>query len=104
VARSYLALISRPQDFQLVYEALKRLLNNPLAASNTYLPYSTKVVDSHQEMLMLFWKFLLDNPAFLTYVLKHQDISEITIPVLYFILDARKDYGTLANLTGSLSD
>jgi hypothetical protein len=29
------------------------------------------------------------------YVLKHEDISEIAIPILYFILDSRKDVARL---------
>lgn len=35
-------------------KGLARLLNNPL--TQTYLPNSTKKIQFHQELLVLFWK------------------------------------------------
>lgn len=42
------------QDFDFVLKGLARLLNNPL--TQTYLPNSTKKIQFHQELLVLFWK------------------------------------------------
>lgn len=42
------------QDFDFVLKGLARLLTNPLA--QTYLPNSTKKIQFHQELLVLFWK------------------------------------------------
>lgn len=35
-------------------KGLTQLLNNPLI--QTYLPHSTKKIQFHQELLLLFWK------------------------------------------------
>lgn len=43
-----------PQDYDFVLKGLARLLSNPL--TTTYLPNSTKKIQFHQEMLVLFWK------------------------------------------------
>lgn len=42
------------QDFDFVLKGLARLLTNPL--TQTYLPNSTKKIQFHQELLVLFWK------------------------------------------------
>lgn len=36
-------------------KGMAQLLNNPLV--QTYLPHSTKKIQFHQELLILFWKF-----------------------------------------------
>lgn len=46
--------VSPWQDFDFVLKGLARLLNNPL--TQTYLPNSTKKIQFHQELLVLFWK------------------------------------------------
>lgn len=43
------------QDLGFILKGLSRLLNNPLV--QTYLPRSTKKIQFHQELLILFWKF-----------------------------------------------
>lgn len=42
------------QDFDFVLKGIARLLTNPL--TQTYLPNSTKKIQFHQELLVLFWK------------------------------------------------
>lgn len=42
------------QDYDFVLKGLARLLTNPL--TQTYLPNSTKKIQFHQELLVLFWK------------------------------------------------
>uniref|UniRef100_A0A3Q3N8I0 HID1 domain containing a n=1 Tax=Mastacembelus armatus TaxID=205130 RepID=A0A3Q3N8I0_9TELE len=51
---NYLSRIHREEDFDFVLKGLARLLTNPLA--QTYLPNSTKKIQFHQELLVLFWK------------------------------------------------
>lgn len=43
------------QDLSFILKGMARLLNNPLV--QTYLPHSTKKIQFHQELLILFWKF-----------------------------------------------
>lgn len=45
---------SPSQDFQFILKGTARLLSNPLL--QTYLPNSTKKIQFHQELLVLFWK------------------------------------------------
>lgn len=52
---NYLSRIHREEDFSFILKGLARLLTNPLV--QTYLPNSTKKIQFHQELLVLFWKF-----------------------------------------------
>ncbi|KAI8347275.1 high-temperature-induced dauer-formation protein-domain-containing protein [Mortierella sp. GBAus27b] len=59
--RYYLSRLHREQDFLFLVDGMYRILSNPMAASSTYLPGSTKQVKCHQETLMLCWKMLEVN-------------------------------------------
>ncbi|ESO82024.1 hypothetical protein LOTGIDRAFT_135546 [Lottia gigantea] len=86
---NYLSRIHREEDFTFILKGITRLLNNPLA--QTYLPGSTKKVQFHQELLVLFWKMCDINKKFMFYVLKSSDVLDILVPILYFLNDARAD-------------
>ncbi|KAK0150177.1 Protein HID1 [Merluccius polli] len=51
---NYLSRIHREEDYDFILKGLARLLTNPL--TQTYLPNSTKKIQFHQELLVLFWK------------------------------------------------
>ncbi|KAL8163252.1 UNVERIFIED_CONTAM: cell wall biogenesis protein [Gekko kuhli] len=76
-------------DFQFILKGMARLLSNPLL--QTYLPNSTKKIQFHQELLVLFWKLCDFNKKFLFFVLKSSDVLDILVPILYFLNDARAD-------------
>lgn len=59
--RHYLSKLHRAQDFQFLIDGIYRILSNPMQATNTYLPGSTKRVRCHVEMMMLFWRLLEIN-------------------------------------------
>uniref|UniRef100_A0A673AMZ6 Protein HID1-like n=1 Tax=Sphaeramia orbicularis TaxID=375764 RepID=A0A673AMZ6_9TELE len=86
---NYLSRIHREEDFDFVLKGLARLLTNPLA--QTYLPNSTKKIQFHQELLVLFWKLCDFNKKFLFFVLKSSDVLDILVPILYYLNDARAD-------------
>ncbi|XP_059804996.1 protein HID1 isoform X1 [Hypanus sabinus] len=86
---NYLSRIHREEDFQFILKGLARLLNNPLL--QTYLPNSTKKIQFHQELLVLFWKLCDFNKKFLFFVLKSSDVLDILVPILYYLNDARAD-------------
>uniref|UniRef100_A0A8D9EJA8 Protein HID1 n=1 Tax=Cacopsylla melanoneura TaxID=428564 RepID=A0A8D9EJA8_9HEMI len=86
---NYLSRIHRDEDFQFVLAGFSRLLNNPLM--QTYLPNSTKKIEFHQELLVLFWKMCDYNKKFLYYVLKSSDVLDILVPILYHLNDSRAD-------------
>uniref|UniRef100_A0A671XIC1 HID1 domain containing n=1 Tax=Sparus aurata TaxID=8175 RepID=A0A671XIC1_SPAAU len=72
-----------------ILKGLARLLNNPLV--QTYLPRSTKKIQFHQELLILFWKFCDFNKKFLFFVLKSSDVLDMLVPILFNLNDARAD-------------
>uniref|UniRef100_A0A8C7Y1L1 HID1 domain containing n=1 Tax=Oryzias sinensis TaxID=183150 RepID=A0A8C7Y1L1_9TELE len=86
---NYLSRIHREEDFDFVLKGLARLLTNPL--TQTYLPNSTKKIQFHQELLVLFWKLCDFNKKFLFFVLKSSDVLDILVPILYYLNDARAD-------------
>ncbi|XP_045214651.2 protein HID1-like isoform X4 [Mercenaria mercenaria] len=86
---NYLSRIHREEDFHFILKGITRLLNNPLM--QTYLPGSTKKIQFHQELLVLFWKMCDINKKFMFYVLKSSDVLDILVPILYYLNDARAD-------------
>nr|XP_033944347.1 protein HID1 isoform X3 [Pseudochaenichthys georgianus] len=86
---NYLSRVHREEDFDFVLKGLARLLTNPL--TQTYLPNSTKKIQFHQELLVLFWKLCDFNKKFLFFVLKSSDVLDILVPILFYLNDARAD-------------
>ncbi|KAG0011083.1 hypothetical protein BGZ80_000963, partial [Entomortierella chlamydospora] len=89
--RYYLSRLHREQDFLFLTDGIYRILSNPMAASSTYLPGSTKQVKYHQEMLMLCWKTLEINKRFRNYLLETNRVLDVVIILLYFSLEYRQD-------------
>ncbi|KAG4049515.1 hypothetical protein PC123_g15209, partial [Phytophthora cactorum] len=56
VYRTLLSALQRPEDFQLIFTGLSRLLNNYHQSMSTLLPNSIKQIKCHQELLVLLWK------------------------------------------------
>ena len=72
-------LVSPPlQDYDFVLKGLARLLVNPLM--QTYLPNSTKKIQFHQELLVLFWKLCDFNKVIYNILLLY------IIIILYIII------------------
>ncbi|KAM4623400.1 protein HID1b [Polymixia lowei] len=86
---NYLSRIHREEDFGFILKGLARLLNNPLV--QTYLPHSTKKIQFHQELFVLFWKLCDFNKKFLFFVLKSSDVLDMLVPILFYLNDARAD-------------
>ncbi|XP_034563422.1 protein HID1-like [Notolabrus celidotus] len=86
---NYLSRIHREEDLSFILKGLGRLLNNPLL--QTYLPRSTKKIQFHQELLILFWKFCDFNKKFLFFVLKSSDVLDMLVPILFNLNEARAD-------------
>ena len=86
---NYLSRIHREEDFAFILKGVTRLLMNPLA--HTYLPYSQRKIQFHQELLIFFWKFCEHNKKFLFFVLKSSDVLDILTPILHHLNEARAD-------------
>ena len=90
VFRRLLGQVDSPDQMNFVYKGFVRLLNNVHQSESTYLPYSITRIGIEQELLVLFWKCLEEMPKFLPYIMKHCDITEILVPICYFMLEGRK--------------
>ncbi|XP_054455012.1 protein HID1b [Anoplopoma fimbria] len=86
---NYLSRIHREEDLSFILKGLARLMNNPLV--QTYLPHSSKRIQFHQELLILFWKFCDFNKKFLFFVLKSSDVLDVLVPILFSLNDVRAD-------------
>jgi hypothetical protein len=91
IYQQLLSQISSKEDFNLIFSAFARLLNNIHEAHNTYLPNSMKEIQCQQELLVLLWKVLDHNKAFMTHILKYQDITQLVVPIMYLMFEGRKD-------------
>ncbi|XP_074598309.1 protein HID1 isoform X2 [Brevipalpus obovatus] len=86
---NYLSRIHREKDFSFILKGFTRLLNNPL--QQTYIPNSTKKIQFHQELLVLFWKICDYNKKFMFFVLKSSHVLDVLVPILYHLNDSRSD-------------
>lgn len=86
---NYLSRIHREEDFAFLLKGFTKLLNNPLI--QTYIPNSTKKIQFHQELLVLFWKVCDYNKKFMYYVLKSSNVLDVLVPILYHLNDSRAD-------------
>ncbi|KAE8886022.1 hypothetical protein PF005_g16588 [Phytophthora fragariae] len=91
VYRNLLASLQRPEDFQLIFTGLSRLLNNYHQSMSTLLPNSIKQIKCHQELLVLLWKMLDENTEFLHYVLRKADVNQLVVPLLFLMYEGRQE-------------
>ncbi|OQR84990.1 hypothetical protein ACHHYP_12460 [Achlya hypogyna] len=89
--RELLSTIHREEDFELIFTGLAKLLNNYHQSMNTILPNSIKQIKCHQELLVLLWKMLDENKAFLNYTLKRADTNKLVVPLLFLMYEGRKE-------------
>ncbi|KTG36950.1 hypothetical protein cypCar_00022796 [Cyprinus carpio] len=88
-------------DYDFVLKGLARLLTNPL--TQTYLPNSTKKIQFHQELLVLFWKLCDFNKKFLFFVLKSTRVGLMHISVfILLLLSGERNFGVRLNKPYSL--
>ena len=115
VYRQILVGMTEERDLKFCWRGFTHLLNNTYGANNTYLPGSVAKIHCHQEVLILFWKFIEENKSFCSYIMgdgadiladksvgipsrskKMKDkttpnINEIVVPICYLLLDAKDD-------------
>ncbi|KAF9421945.1 hypothetical protein BGZ94_008699 [Podila epigama] len=89
--RHYLSRLHREQDFLFLTDGLYRILSNPMVASSTYLPGSTKHIKYHHESLILCWKALELNKRFRTYLLETNRVLDIVVILLYYCMEYKQD-------------
>ncbi|KAI8391567.1 high-temperature-induced dauer-formation protein-domain-containing protein [Radiomyces spectabilis] len=85
--RHHLSKLHRSQDFNFLATGMYRVLVNPLQASNTYLPGSTKRVSCHVEMVMLFWRLCDINPRFTAHLTKNKQIMDFIVVLIFYAME-----------------
>eukprot|EP00605_Chrysophyceae_sp_TOSAG23-4_P001967 GSChrysophyteH1.ASY1.ANO1.2178.1 assembled CDS len=93
VFRRELGNIQSKDELHFIFRGFVRLLNNIPQSDRSYLPFSHTRVSAEQELLVLLWKCIEEIPRFLPYVIKNCDVTELLVPICYFMLEGRRDSG-----------
>ena len=91
IYRTIVARIDSGKELTIIYKGFTRLLRTVYESKNTMLPGSKQGVQCYQEVLVLFWKFLEENPLFMNHILMNCDVTEIVVPICYLMYSNRKD-------------
>lgn len=91
IFRSLMARIDSAADMDFIFDGFARLLKNVYEPQSTYLPNSTTKLECFQELLVLLWKFLEENPLFMNHVLTRCDINELVVPICFLMYKSRRD-------------
>ncbi|KAE8152506.1 high-temperature-induced dauer-formation protein-domain-containing protein [Aspergillus avenaceus] len=89
--RHYFGRLHRPQDFQFLVDGMTRILNQPMQATNSYLPGSQKTVKWAPEMMMLFWEALQCNKRFRSFIIDSNRSHDFVILCLFYAIVYRSD-------------
>ncbi|KAE8352754.1 proteins containing regions of low-complexity [Aspergillus coremiiformis] len=84
--RHYFGRLHRPQDFQFLVDGMTRILNQPMQATNSYLPGSQKTVKWAPEMMMLFWEALQCNKRFRSFIIDSNRSHDFIILCLFYAI------------------
>uniref|UniRef100_A0A7S4EEW3 HID1 domain-containing protein n=1 Tax=Pseudo-nitzschia australis TaxID=44445 RepID=A0A7S4EEW3_9STRA len=91
VFRSLMARIDSAADMDFIFDGFARLLKNVYEPQSSYLPNSSTKLECFQELLVLLWKFLEENPLFMNHVLTKCDINELVVPICFLMYKSRRD-------------
>jgi len=91
IFRTLLARLDSGKELSFCFKGFVRLLRNVYECKNTYLPNSIANLECFQELLVLLWKMLEENPLFMTHVLTQCDVNEIIVPICYLMYQSRRD-------------
>lgn len=91
IFRTLLARVDSGKELTFAFKGFVRLLKNVYESKNTYLPHSIANLECFQELLVLLWKMLEENPLFMTHILTQCDVNEIIVPICYLMYQSRRD-------------
>ncbi|ORX63181.1 hypothetical protein DM01DRAFT_1331256 [Hesseltinella vesiculosa] len=87
----YLSKLHREKDFVFLMDGIHRILINPLQASNTYLPRSTKRIQCNVEMLMLCWRLMESNQRFKDFLTGSNRALDLMVILIYYSVESKSD-------------
>ena len=91
VFRSLMARVDSAAELTFVFDGFARLLRNVYEGQSSYLPNSSPKLECFQELLVLLWKFLEENPLFMNHILTKCNINELVVPICYLMYKSRRD-------------
>ncbi|GLA22642.1 hypothetical protein M752DRAFT_278430 [Aspergillus phoenicis ATCC 13157] len=89
--RHYFGRLHRPQDFQFLTDGMTRILNQPMQATNSYLPGSQRSVKWAPEMLVLFWEALQCNKRFRSFIIDSNRSHDFVILCIFYAIEYKSD-------------
>lgn len=91
IFRTLMARMDSTAELTFVFEGFTRLLKNVYEAESGFLPSSSPRLECFQELLVLLWKMLEENPLFMNHVLTKCNVNELVTPLCYLMYKARRD-------------
>ncbi|KAI2509166.1 Dyggve-Melchior-Clausen syndrome protein [Fragilaria crotonensis] len=88
--RTVLSRLDTAKEMTFIFKGFSFLLRNVYQAKRSYLNSSTKL-ECYQELLVLLWKFLEENPLFMNHVLTQCNVNELIVPICYLSYQSRRD-------------
>jgi hypothetical protein len=90
IFRTVLARLDTAVEMTFIFKGFSNLFRNVYQTKTSYLQASTKL-ECYQELLVLLWKFLEENPLFMNHILTKCDINELIVPICYLMYQSRRD-------------
>ena len=87
--RTLLARIDSGKELTDIYNGFARLLKNCYESESTYMGGAR--LECYQELLVLFWKLLEENPLFMHHILTRCNINEVIVPICFLMYKSRRD-------------
>ena len=91
IFRNLMSRMDSVTELELVFDGFARLLKHVYEPQSTYLPNSSTKLECFQELLVLLWKFLEENPLFMNHVLTKCNINELVVPICFLMYKSRRD-------------
>lgn len=91
IFRVLLSRINHGRDLNVLYRGFVRLLRNSFESKNGILMNSQLRLECYQELLVLLWKTLEENPLFLDFILTRCDVCELVVPICYLMNVSRRE-------------
>lgn len=91
IFRNLMSRIDSVTELDFVFGGFARLLRHVYEPQSTYLPNSSTKLECFQELLVLLWKFLEENPLFMNHVLTKCNINELVVPICFLMYKSRRD-------------
>ena len=91
IMRTLLARLNSTKELTFVFDGFSRLLRNVYQSEGTYLPHAAPDLECFQELLVLLWKFLEENPLFMNHVLTKCNVNELIVPICFLMYKSRRD-------------